>query len=246
MKRTFVQAMFGDDRVERRALVCTQLESAATAEFRPEPLVLYTFGEENDALARRLGHQTIMLDSRPVVDFLESGERQPDPRANQNFGCAIWWHKIAAMREAMRSHDEIVWLDLDCRLQKPLPGDFWERLRRGAAFQGTLVEYRNIQCWWRTEDRRKLSEGACWYCRDAALLERIWEKYREWPTQVDQEVVAMVLDEEDGGWQGLERWKALGRELYCHRVAGIHNVLPCEELVFYTARSKPSPTKHLR
>jgi len=244
MTSAFLLSVWGDERIDRLARCRAELVAAAKREFQPAPLEVACFGVENHKAAIDAGFpQAVLLDERPVIDYLGRGVRDPDLRANINYGAIMWMMKVHAMRWAMERHDEIVWLDLDCRLNRPLPDDFWDRMREGAPIQLTLVEYHRTQCPWRKEDQNVLGEGAFIYCRARCVLDWVWERYLKVPTWVDQQVFAWVIDETCGGWPGRDGYAAQGFEPHCHRLAGMSNVHAHPDPLFTTARSKKSPIK---
>lgn len=246
MQRVFMRALWGDKRVERFPQVIGQAVSNPDKMYPINPLVVYVFGEDNERLLKDLGYATVLLDKRPVVDFIGSGIRAPDLRANINYGINMFAHKIYAMKVAAHEHQEVTWVDWDCSLVKPLPESYWEDRGKGAIVQVCLVQYRRFQALWRQSHRRKTVESAWVYFRDAAFMDRVFEIHLQNPEYNCQLAIARAVDELEGDFSP-ELWQAKGYEPNgIHHVAGVEHCFPedLDKILFVTRRSKTSSVKH--
>lgn len=237
MTGTFIYGLWGSaDLTPRRAKILEEIERWSEAEHRPDPWVVYVYGENNrDWLAAR-GIPCTMLHPDPLVDFYGvGGPPEPWGKAQMVWGrCCVWRHKTGIMQEAMKRHGTIVWLDWDTVLLQPLPCDFWDRMALGRPIQMSIVQYHRIRCYWRERGRgqRTVPEGAFIYCRRRGIISRVNRKYDKHRDLVDQDLFASVMDEMADGWPGSEGYKTMGFEPYCHHIySQIHEP---ETVVFRT------------
>lgn len=243
----FVRSLWGDGVVERHPTAIADAKRSREWEFQPEPTIVYAFGVDNFNLLVDMGWDNIrLMSSDPMVDFLKipGTDRCLDPRGAWAWGIPMWRHKFEVIRTALQKYPDCVWLDFDCNLCCPLPEDFWERMRQGAAVQGTLVQYHQRQCGWRDDGARQVPEGAFLYFRGLEAIEACIRIYEE-PVMrgmIDQQVIAKYVDDSMGGWKGADGWRESGYRPYCHRI--YYEVDPCpeEDVLFRTARSRTSPT----
>lgn len=221
MTGTFIYGLWGNaELTPRRAKILTEIERWASAKLRPEPFEVYVYGEENrDWLAAR-DIPSMMLDTDPLVDFYQvGGAPEPSGKGQTVWGdCAIWRHKTGFIQAAIDRHRTVIWLDWDTVMVRPLPEDFWQKMRRGRAIQMSLVQYCRRICGWRRDDKRKIPVGSFVYCRDRRIMERVNREYAKERNAVDQTIFAKVLDQMAGGWLGCDAYQEMGFSPYCHRV----------------------------
>jgi hypothetical protein len=138
------------------------------------------------------------LRHRPVEDLTDGEIRlaRAERDGHVNWGFSIWRHKLEVLRQAVADHGEIVWLDWDVVLTRPLPGDFWGTLSAGPSFRATLVQYRRHVCRWRKSDQGGYQPLAAWiYCRDPGLIDDALGWHDDNPTRSEQVALAWALDQ---------------------------------------------------
>lgn len=238
-KRTFVRGLWGDDHVERWPLALQHAKSNLRKNLQPEPCLVYCYGAENAEFLRRLGVESIVLSERPVVSFGGETERRPGPRGVVNYGAAMWRHKVEMIRRALANHDEVVWLDWDCMMLEPLPGDFWEKHAAGKSFRLSLLKFLGAPAFWRARNQRCfVCDGSFVYCRDRSYMDAIANLYEKHPCEIDQTLFAMHIDERWGGWKGIEAYRTDGWSLPYHASQHSKRVHEPEATVFRTRTAK--------
>lgn len=230
--------------VERRPKVLDDIDRFLRHDHHPKPARTYAIGRNNHEHLRSIGVKCQFVTEEPVMDFDGIGERNSSLRGGRSYGYCTWRHKTEIMRIAMQAYGEIVWLDWDAKLTKPLPEDFWQRMRRGRPIQMSLIQYHIRTCVWRgRRDTRAVPEGAFIYCRDRRIIDDVNALYVKHPTWVDQTIFAKIMDEMAGGWPGVEAYKRLGFEPYCQRIYDqFHKP---EEVIFVTSKG-PSHQRWLK
>jgi len=213
----------------------------------PAPVINYCFGANNLEFLTNNNTTIKLLSLDPIMNFENQplSERSPNPKGGINWGISFWHHKLYCMREAMRTHDEIIWMDWDCYLHRRLPKDFWRIMRKGAEFQGSLRRYRCRQCHWREMPyaRRIVPHGAFLYCRSKALLDRAIELHLTKCRQATDEIAwAMTIDELIGGWKGNDYYKESKFEPYCYTTW--NQVMRPEIILFQEGRATNHDNKN--
>lgn len=229
MQGTFIYGLWGnEDLTPRRAKILREIERWSQAKHRPQPWIVYVYGQNNRDWLDERSIPCIMLHTDPLVDFYEvGGPPEPWGKGQMAWGdCSEWRHKTEIMLRAMKQlRRPIVWLDWDTVLVKPVPDDFWRRMGQGQPVQMSIIQYRRVHCYWRArhDGRRTVPEGAFIYCRDRRIMSRVNRKYNKHRDVTDQAIFAMVMDEREKGWPGRDEYKELGYEPYCHTIyAQIH------------------------
>lgn len=144
--------------------------------------------------------------------------------------------KLLALRHALDHYEHVVWMDFDCiKLVSEYPEDFWDTLKAGAPIQAKIRQYHRRKCHWRHDQKRVLQGGAFIYCRSIPLIERCLEVMIEKPVQChdDEIAIAHTIDEMNGGWVGLDKYRESGWDPPHYTIRG--EIWPCERPVF-TAR----------
>lgn len=179
----------GDDKHPRGAhKIRADCQQALREQAVIEPAVVYVFGMDNYEFLKSIGYnknQLVVLSSRGMVW----------PREQQ------FRHKLEVWRQAANSLGEFVFLDFgDLWIEKPMPSDFWPRLRQKGTLQANLRYYHRKQLPWRKVEPRKVPSAAWVYMADAwhaeAMLD-IWDKNPAW---TEQQCMAFHMDQLMGGW----------------------------------------------
>ncbi len=154
----------------------------------------------------------------PSIEYLRSLEIEPRVIVGQpgNF----WRTKLLILLAAVREFGEIVWLDWDAKLLKPIPESFWDQLRLGQPLQCHIRQYFRVKCRWRAINPRVLPGGAFIYCRDRSLIERALQVSTACPGLDDEQCMAYVIDEAAGGWRGPWHFYSQGWDPYCYTING--------------------------
>lgn len=211
----FIQGLWGDERFRRYAKVRGDVERAAKRPLRPAPVTVLCYGLDNLAFLRRLGFQAICIHPEPVQNYsghdVDRDHRQ-DYTGSIAYGISSWRHKLEVILSAVEEFKEVVWLDWDCTLELPLPGDFWRELRRQQPLQMGLRWYRRPQCGWRESDQRLLPHGAWIYCRDPQIIRDVIAIHCTLAEGLcmDEHAFAMWFDQQLGGWKGIEAYRSAG------------------------------------
>ena len=245
MTSGFVRFLFGDSIVARRGKVLGDAERLLAEELQPSPLVTFAYGHGNYDWLRQRGVDAVLASEHPVIDWDLVGRRDPKDNGQLNYGgYSIWRMKLDAIMRAFQWFDELVFLDFDAHLRKPLPSDFWERLRQGRPIQMPLIGYHVRHCRWRGKyNQRSVPEGAFIHLRDRSIVERAIELYahpdRRWWT--DQIIFAYAMDEMAGRLEPntftIDGYKADGFEPYCVNI--YNQFFDAEDEVFLVSRGMP-------
>lgn len=152
--------------------------------------ITYTFGKSNVDFLNGLN-----IESRLITE-----DHLPYPTK-------IWWHKIDVLKYAMEEDgfDEIVFLDWDCVLNKPLFDDVWERLGQKEDFQACLMKYSyHVLDYRKGRQANKLvPNGGFVYIRNKSIPAEIEKWSRVDPNQwLDEAAYAKYLDDRTDGWIG--------------------------------------------
>jgi hypothetical protein len=155
--------------------------------------VVYTFGEENHKKLIDDGYISTLIDKRDIVWDMDLHQ---------------YGHKLQAWKCALEDWDEIVATDWDCVPLKPIPDNFWDKLREKHEFQASLVRYRRPKCEWRRGEERKKIPGAPFvYMRGKNIGKDVfecWERHdRPWSEEVG---MAHYIDDLYGKWIGQEKY----------------------------------------
>jgi hypothetical protein len=154
-------------------------------------------------------------DARSVFDNIGlASERLEDDSPACNTINGQWRRKVISMRRTLEEHEQVLWLDIDCVLTRPIPPDFWRLLARGAALQAPLQEHDRRHAFFRQGNAaRYLIGGWCWYCRETSILDRLLEIMDEHPDFIDEHALSFAIDEMTGGWQGPDHYRERGHHL---------------------------------
>jgi len=185
----------------RRKKIETDIRKCMEQEFTV-PFTSYTFGEANHRGLLARGISSVLLHSEPYKYHPTRG---------------IYKHKLEAYVRLMDDFDEVVFLDWDTYLIKPLPDDFWEVLNEKDVFQASLLRYRTPRISHRDGLQNKtIPAGAFVYMRGKEVAVRLWELNKVCPNKWSCETAfAFLTDEITDGWKGLEEyWKRFEPEFY--------------------------------
>lgn len=199
-----------------------------------ELIINYVFGSENAALLRSVGLETELLSPDPLYSWPDRCPEKGDEGWIQA-GIHVTRHKLFAASVALQSYSEIVCIDWDTVLLKPLPADLWDRLKKGAAVQAPLYLHRRVKSPWRKEmdAQRYQSGGAFWYFCQSEMADRLLSISREFPAWNDEVCMSYLTDELTGGWQGPETYYARGLQPYCYTFRRMPSK-PCSEDRIFT------------
>ncbi len=211
----FVRCLFGDHQILNFPGVLDEARWCVVQP-QPEPLLWYCYGEANRDHLRACGVEPTMLSPEPFCQFGHDDGKGIKQQGIVRGGSSLWRHKYPAIADALERYPAAVWLDMDTLLSGLLPPDFWARMAKGQAFQGTLGQFGMKHARWRTEDVRKIPLGAFLYWRGRETIRRMLDLYAEHPAEWDMIVLARLVDEMMGGWKGTEAYKAMGFNTYCH------------------------------
>lgn len=174
-----------------------------------EPFVVYTFGEKNHKQLLSMGIKSILIHKEPY---------------KYNPVRGLYKHKLDAHQYMMEDFDEIVFLDWDTYLIKPLPVDFWERLNKKESFQAVLGEYRTARINHRLDSKSNqlIPMGAFVYMRDKSIPLRLIELNKGSNSWSCEPAFARLTDERMGGWKNLleglnKYWELFEPEFYINK-----------------------------
>ena len=196
MKRGFVRGLWGiyDDRhhFKHRRKLDNDIKLLKHNMYA-QPFKAYVFGEDNYKYLVDQGFDCKLVDKKPIVWDMDKEQFR---------------HKIEIWRCGMEDFDEIVHLDWDTQLIKPLPSDFWEVLEQKASVQAILRIYHKSKAKkWREVDKRKVCCASWVYMRDKNIPDELiaqWEEMgRPWS---EEEVLSKYTDGLVGGWKGIEKY----------------------------------------
>ena len=219
MSKAFIRALWGkaeglDITNPRPSKMINDIKSTINA---PYPFTVYTMGADNHNHLSTLG-----FNSKLICEEYQKWDMKLE----------LYRHKLEVLKYAMMDYDEIVYLDWDCKLVKPLPNNFWDILSQGDSFQANLFQYRTKKCLWRKIDLRKTCNGGFIYLRDKTIPDKLienWESLKKWVNEQkksreekgkelrfretslifdDEPAMSMYVDHQMGEWKGVEEyWK---------------------------------------
>ena len=216
MSGVFIRALWGDRQVCLFDMIreeCRVIRGKFPHQFDPE--VWYCFGEENRDFLRSIGYEPRMISPLPVVPLAEGKARNPWHYGLIVYGKSIWIHKLLAIRKAVEDFGECVWVDADCGLRRPLPSDFWERMRSGPSVRISLFYTVHREASWRdnTADMHYSNMGRWAYWRGVETVDAVLAIAEEFPLEEDQKWTARYIDRLMGGWRGPEAYREAGFEM---------------------------------
>jgi hypothetical protein len=166
---------------------------------QPKPCLNFVWGKHNADFMRRNGI--------PFFEMSEAG----------NPGVSHWSRKLLCCERALELFDEVVWMDWDVRMVRPLPDDFWQQLRRGQCFQAKLHWYKKMRSWFRplknSPNPCVLPGGGCFYFRDLNLVRHCHNIFRRFQTATDEVVFALLYREMTQDWIDPEEFSERGFDI---------------------------------
>jgi hypothetical protein len=162
--------------------------------------IVYAFGEKCAEAVRSYGIEPITMSDDSPYTTMKMGQ---------------WRKRYIALQDAFEKHDQVVSMDIDCvMVQDDLPSDFWGRLANGKSMQYPLVGpySTHIKTPWRPEDGYKFNTTSCWFYlrerrRVTDMLQVMDEHHGEWDDEIG---ASWLIDQEMGGWQGPNAYRAAG------------------------------------
>ncbi len=228
----FIRGLWGDAQMAKWPKSMADAAGNIIKGCHPIGTTTYVYGEANQLFLGWLRCKATLMGSAPVQSWGRPGDRNPSQgnksrnRGHENWGMTTWRHKLEIIRSAVEIFGEVVWLDWDCHLLKPLPGDFWHQMRRGASLQCALIHLPGrILNRWRVDSddptnyRASFSHhGAFIYCRDIEIVNRLIQISDEHPQEIDEQHIARWIEEQWGGWTSSspKRWVDEGYDPYCY------------------------------
>lgn len=209
MKRGFIRGLWGifdsSHRItNRRFRIDNNIKKTVSGKFIL-PAKTYVFGKDNMEGLKKFGVDNIHLLSKEPFQF--------------NLIKHQYRHKMELLKYAMEEdgYDEIVYLDWDCYLVKPLPTDFWESLNKKSKFQANLIQYHRKKCLWRNYDQRKVPNGGFIYIRDKNLPRKAIEYWEKMMQDNDEPAWAKVVEELMGGkWTNVDDYWEKFEPQFCN------------------------------
>jgi hypothetical protein len=218
--KAFVRGLWGDltdnrrGTTDRRDKVINDIKRVKESKYKMD-FVTYVFGIENAKLLEEYELPYVLIDDESIKWDMRD---------------ELYRHKLEVMKWAMQDYNEIVFLDWDCILVKPLPEDVWDILGEGDILQANLFMYRTKKCLWREEDLRKTCNGGFVYMRDQSIPDKFiqnWEELRSWALDIqqkrrarglelryrerslmfdDEPSISKFVDDYCGGWPGTDAY----------------------------------------
>ena len=198
MKRGFIRGLWGihtqeTEIMERRYKIDNDIKIVGLNKIEM-PFVTYVFGTKNyDYLVKR-GFECKLVDKEPLL--WDHSDRK----------IHYYGYKLKVLVEAMKDYDEIVFLDWDCLLAKPLPQDFWEVLGRKSSIQAILRAYKKRKYGLREKDKRKRPCASFIYLRDKKIADQMYNYWLENKQMAEEQVMAKTMDDLMGGWKGVDKY----------------------------------------
>jgi len=195
VKRSFIRGLWGiyehNNRrfFKRRTKLDNDFRMVKLNKNAPEHIT-YVFGEDNYKYLVDKGFKARLVDKRPIVWDMDKEQFR---------------HKLEVLHQGMQEFDEIAFLDWDCTACRPIPSNFWDRLREKASIQAVLRQYRKKKLSWRLSDQRKLPEASFVYINDPDVtvgLNNLWEEMgRPWSEErVMGKYIDNLIGDTDGDW----------------------------------------------
>jgi hypothetical protein len=174
----------------RREKIQRDLENYSKQPFKNDTAI-YVYGKDNEKAIKGFGFKTVLIDSNPYMFHPTK---------------LIYKHKLHAYQYMMDDFDEVVFLDVDMRLTKSLPIDFWETLGKKESIQACLHSYSKARINYRKGKANKIIPfGAFLYMRDKSIPEKLLKFHELLPNKFSCEpTMAMLTDEMSGGWKGID------------------------------------------
>lgn len=153
---------------------------------------VYSFGDNISKEMESVGVETIRL--------------KDDCKECNTWG-QQWRRKLIAMREALNSCDQVVYMDVDCFLieGRSVPWDFWIRCAQLAPLQSPLLKQaRRHARWRRGAIHQSYKVGGFYiYCREPSLLTMSLDSMAKWEYMWDEHAISHTIDQLTGGrWRG--------------------------------------------
>lgn len=212
MKTAFIRALWGNETIPRSPKVW---EDVAKSQNHPIPVEceMIAYGTENSKRLTSMGIKHTPVGSEGLRRW-PFGTPEQGSDIHLPFGVSTWRHKLEAIWLALHGFDAVVWLDLDCRLARPLPGDFWETLAEGPELQAALTKYKFPKCKWREEGQAQqyVPSGSWVYCRGLETAAKLLDMQQAEPRLYDEQIYAKYTDELMGGWTSPQAYKEAGFE----------------------------------
>lgn len=260
-RRTFVRALWGDtdrafSRVENK--LWRDIKTTTREYLRPEPMLTLCWGARNSEFLRSIEVPHILVSSEPFPNWWQADgprddaqiEAAPDRPKNPKLWKAEWsgeryrrtWGrchlrtKIECLRIALENHEAAIFLDLDTHLLRPLPADFWDRMAQGRALQCALHQYITRRVHIPHRDRlpggKFLPSAAFIYCRSRSIIRRALQLHDRRPLESEEQVLARVFDEMNGGFKGPLSHYANGFAPSCFAVTRAPCIPPRRSIYF--------------
>jgi len=150
--------------------------------------VCYTFGEDNHKYLKSVGINSILVNKNDYVYHQ-------------------YEHKLYILTLAMKDFDEIVFIDWDVGIKKPVDNDFWNILNSKREIQANLYRYKKQQKIKHRngKENQYTSLAGFIYMRDKSLASKIWGVRRSLPcTWSAEPALTKIIDDISGGWKGVE------------------------------------------
>lgn len=182
------------------------------------PTLLYCWGLNNYKKLQEAGLKPILLGVHPYHNWSGNPDTPEAPKFKGviRYGVSMWLHKLKAVKEALKEHEQVLWLDGDVQQMRELPKQWWRLMQRGAPYRASLSRYKQPQCLWRKDRvaRTLVPYGGIQYFRRDWIDVLIDYQFYEDRTMSDEIAIMKFLDALHGGWIGVERW-AKTYELPC-------------------------------
>jgi len=207
--KIFVRGLWGyEDRKEyvykRRKKISNDILLVQHNPFE-QPFVTYVFGEDNYKFLIDEGFDCRLVDKNPMI-------WGHDRLKEHQYG-----HKLKIFQAATEEFNEIVFLDWDCMLAKPIHKNFWDIMGKKQEVQAILRGYKSCVCMWRKTDRRKRACASFVYVRGEEVGKNMFDmwysgfdKYKSVKSRrlSEEQIISLYTDKIFGGWQGVRTyWK---------------------------------------
>ena len=159
----------------------------------------FTLGEENHEYLLSKGFQSIMVDKRPYL---------------KDIGRYCYYNKLLLLQYALNQFGTpILYLDADVAIKRPI-SHLNDEFHPKSCIAGNLMVYRQNKCYWRTSAKRTIINGGFLYIESIPVINGIIQTWHDIQnsghTDSNDEIAIMkYLDDLNGGWIGLDRYKEL-------------------------------------
>lgn len=242
----FVRMLFGDPLVLRWPKALADAANCVIGRKHPEGTITYAYGVQNNHFLRYLlvKPDPIQIGDSGVCSWGATCERNPSGRRNEtghvNWGISCWRHKLEIIKRAVSEYGEVVYLDWDCWLMRPLPADFWSEMRKGQPFQAAMLKFsRQIVPDRPMPDGAYKPHGGFVYCRDSTIMDEMMALSVEFPTYHDETLYGIWIERHWGSkWKAVDavRWIEEGWEPYAYGCR--HQVRHVMNPVFWEGRNR--------